>query len=108
MSKLRIGVLSTARVAERRLVPAIQKSKNAIVTAVASRTDARARAFAERLNLPKAYDRYETLLADPEIDAVISRCQMRCIANGLSKRQSTASTCCARNRWPRMPRKPMR
>jgi D-xylose 1-dehydrogenase (NADP+, D-xylono-1,5-lactone-forming) len=70
MSKLRIGVLSTARVAERRLVPAIQKSKNAIVTAVASRTDARARAFAERLNLPKAYDRYETLLADPEIDAV--------------------------------------
>jgi xylose dehydrogenase (NAD/NADP) len=70
MSKLRIGIISTARVGERRIVPAIQKSKNATVTAVASRDGARAQAYAERLDLPKAYTSYEALLNDPEIDAV--------------------------------------
>lgn len=70
MSKLRIGVLGTARIGERRVVPAIQKSKNAVVTAVASRDGRHAQSCAERLNLPKAYASYEALLADPDIDAV--------------------------------------
>jgi D-xylose 1-dehydrogenase (NADP+, D-xylono-1,5-lactone-forming) len=70
MSKLRFGVIGTARIAERRIIPAIQGSKNAHVTAVASRAGARARTFAERNNIPKAYTGYEALLTDPDIDAV--------------------------------------
>ena len=70
MTKLRIGVISTARIGERRVIPAIQKSSNAIVIAVASRDAARAQAFAAALNIPKAYGSYEAMLADPEIDAV--------------------------------------
>ncbi|MEP7199259.1 MAG: Gfo/Idh/MocA family oxidoreductase [Chloroflexota bacterium] len=70
MTKLRLGILSTARIAERRVVPAIQNSLNAVVSAVASRDETRARDFAARHTIPKAFGSYETLLADAEINAV--------------------------------------
>jgi predicted dehydrogenase len=40
------------------------------VVAVASRDERRARDFAAKLGIPKAYGSYEELLADPEIDAI--------------------------------------
>src|SRR3989442_464156 len=70
MDSLRFGILSTARVGRRRVVPAMQQAPNIVVRAVASRDGERAHAFARTLNIPKAYGRYEDLLADPEVDAV--------------------------------------
>jgi len=70
MRKLRIGIISTARIAERRVIPAIQRSRNAVVTAVASRDLGRARDFAARLNVPQVYGSYEALLDAPDVDAI--------------------------------------
>lgn len=68
--KLRWGVLSTALIGTEKVIPAIQRSKLGVVSAIASRDDTRAHSTADRLGIPKAYGSYEALLADPEIDAI--------------------------------------
>ncbi|MFQ3565888.1 MAG: Gfo/Idh/MocA family oxidoreductase [Aggregatilineales bacterium] len=67
---VRWGILSTARIGEKRVIPAIRKSSNGVVAAVASRTLERAQAFAARLQIPVAYGTYEELIAAPDIDAI--------------------------------------
>ncbi|MEK3887992.1 Gfo/Idh/MocA family protein [Bacillus sp. FSL K6-3431] len=68
--KVRWGIISTASIGQRSVIPGIQESKRNIVAAVASRSLENAEQFAKELNIPKAYGSYEELLADPEIDAV--------------------------------------
>ena len=70
MTKLRFGVLSTANIGRNQVNPAIAQSRNAELLAVASRDLGRAREFAEKGGIPRAFGSYEELLADPEIDAV--------------------------------------
>ncbi|MUV37011.1 Trans-1,2-dihydrobenzene-1,2-diol dehydrogenase [Lentibacillus sp. JNUCC-1] len=71
MTKIQWGILSTANIAQKALIPAIQRAKNAEVTAIASGSDAgKARAVAEKFEIPKTHDRYEALLEDPDIQAV--------------------------------------
>jgi len=67
---LRWGVLSTANIGRAAVSPAIRASSNGTLVAVASRDDARARAFAEEHGIPRHYGSYEALLEDTEIDAV--------------------------------------
>lgn len=67
---LRFGIVSTAKVAEELVVPAIQDAKNCVVAAVASRDGDRARVFAERFGIPHAFDSYDAMLASDVIDAV--------------------------------------
>lgn len=67
---LRWGVLSTANIGRIAVNPAIQRSRNGHLLAVASRETGRARTFAEAHGIPRAYPSYEALLADPDIDAV--------------------------------------
>ena len=67
---IRWGVLSTANIGRNRVIPAIQQSKNGRVTAVASRTIEKARAFADETGIPTAYGSYEELIASPDIDAI--------------------------------------
>ncbi len=67
---VRWGILSTARIARQRIVPALLKSPSAVVAAVASRSEEAARTFAEPFGIAKAYGSYQALLEDPEIDAV--------------------------------------
>jgi predicted dehydrogenase len=69
-NKLRFGVLSTAAIGTRQVIPAMQLGRLTTVTAIASRDLAKARDAASALNIPKAYGSYEELLADPEIDAI--------------------------------------
>ncbi len=64
------GVIGTSRIGTAKVIPALQSSPWCEVRAVASRTQDRARAVAKALNIPKAYDSYEALLADPEIEAI--------------------------------------
>ncbi|MFP5233365.1 MAG: Gfo/Idh/MocA family protein [Acidobacteriota bacterium] len=68
--KIRLGVLSTANIAVKKVIPAMQQGEFTTVTAIASRDLARAREVAARLGIPTAYGSYEELLADPDIDAV--------------------------------------
>ena len=69
-SKIRWGILSTAGIGKRRVVPAMKLATNGEVTAVASRDLSKAQAFASELGIPKAYGSYEELIADPDIDAI--------------------------------------
>ena len=68
--KVRWGIMSTASIGKRSVIPGIQESKRNVVEAVASRSLENARAFADELGIPKAYGSYEELLNDPTIDAV--------------------------------------
>jgi len=70
MNKIRWGILSTARIGTKQVIPAMQQGQYCEVTAISSRDMDRAQAAAETLGIPKAYGSYEELLADPEIDAV--------------------------------------
>ena len=70
MTPVKWGVLSTSDFAERKFIPGLKKSPLIDVAAVCSRDLKRARAFAERLGISKAYGSYEEMLRDPEIEAV--------------------------------------
>ncbi len=70
MKKVIWGVLSTAKIGLRRVLPGMLKSDRLEIRAVASRSLAAARAAAGTLGIPRAYGSYEELLADPEIEAV--------------------------------------
>jgi len=70
MEKVRWGVISTANIAVKQVIPAMQKGKYAQVVAIASRSLEKAQAAARELGLPKAYGSYDELLADPQVDAV--------------------------------------
>ncbi|TWT87195.1 Glucose--fructose oxidoreductase precursor [Pseudobythopirellula maris] len=69
-TKLRWGVLSTAKIGRKQVIPALQKSRLGEVTAIASRDLARAQQAADGLVIGRAYGSYEELLADPAVDAV--------------------------------------
>ncbi|MFW6188975.1 MAG: Gfo/Idh/MocA family protein [Planctomycetota bacterium] len=68
--KVRWGVLSTAQVGRNHVIPAIQASDNGRVVAIASRSLERAEKAAEALDVPRAYEGYERVLSDSEVDAV--------------------------------------
>jgi predicted dehydrogenase len=69
-TKLRWGVLSTANIGIKKVLPAMQLGRYTTVDAIASRDLARAQNAASALGIPRAYGSYEDLLADPEIDAI--------------------------------------
>jgi predicted dehydrogenase len=66
----RWGILSTAKIARDHLLPAMQDAENGVVTAIASRDEARARALADRFGVPHAFGSYEAMLASDIIDGV--------------------------------------
>jgi predicted dehydrogenase len=68
--KLRWGILSTAKIARLKVIPALQRSKHGEVVAIASRSLEQARTVAASLGIPRSYGSYDELLADPEIDIV--------------------------------------
>ena len=70
MKKLRWGILSTADIGLKQVIPAMQQGKHCEIVGIASRDLGRAREAAARLGIPKAFGSYEELLADASIDAV--------------------------------------
>lgn len=67
---LRWGILGAARIALRRVLPALQRSDRSSIVAIASRDRARAQDVARQFTIPKVHESYDALLADQEIDAV--------------------------------------
>ncbi|MFD2044785.1 Gfo/Idh/MocA family protein [Ornithinibacillus salinisoli] len=71
MTKVRWGVLSTAGIAQKALLPAFSRADNAEVVAIASGGGIeKAEAVAKRFQIEKTYDSYDRLLDDQTIDAV--------------------------------------
>jgi len=68
--RLRWGIISTARIGIRRVIPALLRSRTGTAVAIASRDLARAREIAAKFQIPRAHGSYEALLADPDVDAV--------------------------------------
>lgn len=70
MKKIHWGILSTAKIGLQKVIPAMQRGEYCEITAIASREAKKAINVARELKIPKYYDSYESLLADPEIEAV--------------------------------------
>ena len=70
MSRLRFGILSTADIARKKVIPGMRTADRVEVVAIASRNDGTAARVAEELAIPRAHGSYEALLADPEVDAI--------------------------------------
>ena len=66
---VRIGIIGTGRIVARWMRD-IADVENAVVTAIASRDEQRAREAAEKYGIPKAYGRYESILNGDVCDAV--------------------------------------
>ncbi len=70
MDKVRWGILSTARIGTEKVIPAMQQGEFTEVTAISSRNLDSAQAAAAQLGIPKSYQSYDALLADPDVDAI--------------------------------------
>lgn len=70
MDVLRWGVISTADIGLKKVIPGLQAAARSTVVAIASRQPDVAQAAADRLGIARAHGTYEALLADPEVDAV--------------------------------------
>ncbi len=68
--RLRWGVLSTARIARQKVIPAIQGSSRGVVTAIASRDYSRAKATARKHAIETTFPSYADLLNSPHVEAV--------------------------------------
>ncbi len=70
MSKVRWGVLSTAKIGVEKVIPAMQLGEHCDMVAIASQSLKKAQTVARQLDIPKAYGSYEELLADSDVKAV--------------------------------------
>src|SRR6202166_1233745 len=68
--KVRWGVLSTAAIGVKKVLPGMQKGEWSEIAAISSRDHAKAVEAASALGIAKAYGSYEELLADPTIEAI--------------------------------------
>lgn len=68
--KLNWGVMGNATIARVCVIPAIQKSNNGVVRALASRTPAKAAEVAEKNHIDRMYGDYKALIDDPAIEAI--------------------------------------
>jgi predicted dehydrogenase len=70
MKRVRWGILSTAKIATQKVIPAMQRSDFCEIVAISSRDPAASERVAKELAIPHCHGSYEALLADPEVDAV--------------------------------------
>jgi hypothetical protein len=85
-TRLRIGILGAARIAPSALIKPAKGNVEVVVAAVAARDAARAQAFAAKPDIARVHESYETLIADPDLDAVYNP-----LPNGLHGRWTRAA-----------------
>ncbi len=74
MSLLKFGILGCGRIVQRGLIPGLKGSTTAVLHALASERPGVAQEWATTHGAAKAYDSYQALLDDSEIDAVYIPC----------------------------------
>ena len=70
MKKLRWGFIGCGEVTEKKSGPAFSMVEGSSVVAVMSRTAEKARSYAERHGVPRWYTDAQTLIDDPEVNAI--------------------------------------
>lgn len=70
MNVLRMGVIGVSGFFQKKIAIPVSKSPLITFTAIASRSKEKAEEAAEAYGIARAYDSYEALLSDPEVDAV--------------------------------------
>ncbi len=70
MRKVKWGVMGTAMIFERNTAEGMRQAENCEMYAIAGRSLDKAEKFKEKYGFQKAYDSYEELLSDPEVEAV--------------------------------------
>lgn len=70
VERVKWGVMGNATIARKCVIPAIQKSGNAAVHALATRSPARAQEVAADNHIERIYDSYDALLMDPAIEII--------------------------------------
>ena len=88
--KVKWGVLSTAAIGVRKVIPAMQLGDWSDIVAIASRDGKKAESVARKLRIPKTYWSYEELLADPEIEAVYKHMQALGVDTCFARSQSVS------------------
>ncbi|CAN5643030.1 Gfo/Idh/MocA family oxidoreductase [soil metagenome] len=83
---MRIGVLGAAWIAPMALIKPAKSNAEVVVDAVAARDVSRARAFAAKHDITRVHESYETLVADPDLDAIYNP-----LPNGLHGRWTRAA-----------------
>lgn len=68
--KIKWGILSTAKIGTKQVIPAMQQGQYTEMAAIASRNRKKAEEEAANLGIKKAYGSYEELLSDPEIHVI--------------------------------------
>jgi D-xylose 1-dehydrogenase (NADP+, D-xylono-1,5-lactone-forming) len=68
--RIKWGVLGNANIARVCVIPALQKSSNGLVYALATRSPETGIQVATEHNIPRVYGTYEDLVADPEIQVI--------------------------------------
>lgn len=69
LSKIRWGILSTGAISQR-FAASLKRSSTGVLSAVASRSDEKAAAFALGFGAARAHGDYASLIADQEVDAI--------------------------------------
>jgi predicted dehydrogenase len=85
-ARLRIGILGAARIAPSALINPAKENAEVVVAAVAARDASRAQAFATKHDIAGVHGGYESLVADPEINAIYNP-----LPNGLHGRWTRAA-----------------
>ena len=67
---IRFGTLGTARITPRALVMPCIDEPGANIVAIAARSKDRAIAFAAHHNIPRVYNDYSEVIADPNVNAI--------------------------------------
>ena len=97
MNKTNWGIIATGSIAAK-LAEAINSNENSVLYAVASRSENKAKDFAEKFGAIKHYGSYEQLAADENVDVVY----MPHLWLSITKTQKCVSkkgkTCCAKRR----------
>jgi predicted dehydrogenase len=70
MKRVVWGILSTANIGIKRVIPAILAGRRGAIGAIASRDADHAAGIAARFGIPRSYGTYEALLEDPAIEAI--------------------------------------
>ncbi len=70
MEKIKWGILSSAKIGLKQVIPAIQQGELSEVIAICSRSLEKAKVAASSLGIEKAYGFYEALLQDPDVDVI--------------------------------------
>lgn len=70
MRTIRWGIIGCGSVTEVKSGPGFQKANNSALVAVMRRDGVLAADYARRHNVPKWYDNAQSLIDDPEVDAV--------------------------------------